>query len=53
LDAASESDVGNDDESNWCFPDPLVVSFPWECSVTVGKESATNYGTPGVAGSCP
>lgn len=53
LDSASESAVGNDDPLSWCFPDPAVVTFPWECTKVEGEESATNYGTPGVGGSCP
>jgi len=53
LDAGSETAAGNDDEANWCFPDPTTVTFPWECTVVNGKDSATNYGTPGVGGSCP
>ena len=53
LDASSETAADNDDPQNWCFPDPTAVTFPWECTVTSGKDMATNYGTPGVGGSCP
>ena len=53
LDASSESAAGNDDPLNWCFPDPTITTFPWECTVDNGTDSATNYGTPGVVGSCP
>ena len=53
LDPSFETAAGNDDPNNWCFPDPGSFTFPWECTVDNGTDSATNYGTPGVAGACP